>query len=129
MAFQNNSGDAVTIKSSGSVGIGTTNPQGTLDVNGAIAMKGAEQLIWDNGSGTLDIAPNVGQVKIFSGAITIDYSSNVGINTTSPVSRLHVDGGDVEVDDSTSGLILKSPNGTRYRIKVDNSGNLTTTAV
>ena len=127
--FQNNSGDAVTIKSSGSVGIGTTNPQGTLDVNGAIAMKGAEQLIWDNGSGTLDIAPNVGQVKIFSGAITIDYSSNVGINTTSPVSRLHVDGGDVEVDDSTSGLILKSPNGTRYRIKVDNSGNLTTTAV
>ena len=127
--FQNNNGDAMTINSNSYVGIGTTNPQGTLDVNGVIAMKGTEQLLWDNNNGTLDIAPSVGQVKILTGVITIDYNSNVGINTTSPVSRLHVNGGDVEVDDSTSGLILKSPNGTRYRIKVDNSGNLTTTAV
>ena len=127
--FQNNNGDAMTINSNSYVGIGTTNPQATLDVNGVIAMKGTEQLLWDNNNGTLDIAPSVGQVKILTGVITIDYNSNVGINTTSPVSRLHVNGGDVEVDDSTSGLILKSPNGTRYRIKVDNSGNLTTTAV
>lgn len=29
----------------------------------------------------------------------------------------------------TDGIVLKSPNGTRYKITVDNSGNLTTTAI
>ncbi len=36
--------------------------------------------------------------------------------------------GDIEITDTTKGLILKSPNGTRYRIKVDNAGNLGTVA-
>jgi hypothetical protein len=61
--------------------------------------------------------------------LVIRKSGNVGIGTTGPASKLAVDGGDIEVDDSASGLILRSPNGTRYRIQVDNSGNLTTTAV
>ena len=38
-------------------------------------------------------------------------------------------GGDIETSTASKGLILKSPNGTRYRVTVDNSGNLTTTAV
>ena len=36
--------------------------------------------------------------------------------------------GDIEITDTTKGLILKSPNGTRYRLKVDNAGNLGTVA-
>ena len=36
---------------------------------------------------------------------------------------------DIEVTNSSYGVILKSPNGTRYRVTVDNSGNLTTTPV
>lgn len=35
-------------------------------------------------------------------------------------------GKDIEVKDRTQGLILKSPNGTRYRIKVDDAGALST---
>jgi hypothetical protein len=38
-------------------------------------------------------------------------------------------GGDIEVDDSDDGLILESPDGTRWRVQVDNSGNLTTTSL
>jgi hypothetical protein len=37
--------------------------------------------------------------------------------------------GDIEVTDSASGIILKSPNGTRWRIIIDDSGELTTTAL
>lgn len=36
--------------------------------------------------------------------------------------------GDVEITDTTKGYILKSPNGTRYRIKVSDVGVLTTQA-
>lgn len=36
---------------------------------------------------------------------------------------------DVEVSDTTQGFITKSPNGTRYRLKVDNAGNLGTEVV
>ena len=61
--------------------------------------------------------------------VLIDTNGNVGIGTTNPVSKLEVDGGDIEVDDIGSGLILKSPNGTRYRVTVDNSGNLVKTAI
>lgn len=37
--------------------------------------------------------------------------------------------GDIEVFDSNKGAILKSPNGTRFRITVNNAGVLTTTAL
>lgn len=37
--------------------------------------------------------------------------------------------GDAEITDSTKGLILKSPDGTRYRITVANGGTLTLTAL
>lgn len=36
---------------------------------------------------------------------------------------------DVEVTDSDNGVILKSPDGTRYRITVENNGDLTTTSL
>lgn len=36
---------------------------------------------------------------------------------------------DVEITDATKGVILKSANGTRYRITVDNDGSLITTEV
>jgi hypothetical protein len=37
--------------------------------------------------------------------------------------------GDFEVTDSSKGLILKSPNGTRFRIQVNDSGTLITTSI
>jgi hypothetical protein len=59
----------------------------------------------------------------------IDSSGDVGIGTTDPASKLEVDGGDIEIDDSDRGLILRAPNGTRYRLQVANDGSLSTTAL
>jgi hypothetical protein len=55
---------------------------------------------------------------------TTALKGNVGIGTTSPASKLTVTGGDVEVTDSASGIILKSPDGTRYRVTVSDLGVL-----
>jgi hypothetical protein len=55
---------------------------------------------------------------------TTALKGNVGIGTTSPASKLTVTGGDIEVTDSASGIILKSPNGTRYRVTISDLGVL-----
>lgn len=46
-----------------------------------------------------------------------------------PKSKLHVYGGDVNIEQIGSGIILKSPNGQCWRITIDNTGNLVRTAI
>jgi hypothetical protein len=46
----------------------------------------------------------------------------------STASRLTLYDGDIELDEATRGIILKSPNGTKYKVTVDNAGNLSVTA-
>ena len=60
---------------------------------------------------------------------TTALKGNVGIGTTSPASKLTVTGGDIEVTDSASGIILKSPNGTRYRVTISDLGVLSTASL
>lgn len=64
-----------------------------------------------------------GNSAIFAGP------TEVGINTLNPASTLDVEG-DIEVSGSSAnGLILLSPNGTRFRVTIDNSGNLSASSV
>ena len=79
--------------------------------------------------GTTSTDGNIRFITNGTDVVRIDENQNVGIGVTSPASKLEVDGGDIEIDDSARGLILRSPNGTRYRITVDNAGNLSTSTV
>jgi plastocyanin len=59
----------------------------------------------------------------------ITREGNVGVGSTRPRSSVDVNG-DVSVGiSSVHGVILTSPNNTRFRIIVDNSGNLTTAQI
>jgi hypothetical protein len=125
------------------VGIGTTSPDYKLEVNGTLGVSRTDGIIFAGSAASglgNKITSDTSNNLIFSTSLpSLPYTTtervrilnngNVGIGTNSPASKLEVDGGDIEVDDSASGLILRSPNGTRYRIQVDNSGNLTTTAI
>lgn len=69
------------------------------------------------------------KVRIFAGNGTtpkVNINSGVGINTTLNVTGVSTFQNDVHTN---NGIILTSPNGTEYRLTVDNSGNLSTTAV
>jgi hypothetical protein len=64
----------------------------------------------------------------------IDSDGNVGIGTDSPSSTLDVNGdatfaGDIECSTASDGVILASPDGTRYKITVANDGTIVSTAV
>ncbi len=53
----------------------------------------------------------------------------VGIGTTAPTTKLQITGGDIYIDDSTRGVILKSPNGLCARGTIDNTNTLLFTAI
>lgn len=54
---------------------------------------------------------------------TVDTGENLQVTGNAIIKT-----GTIEISDLTKGIILKSPNGTRWLIKVNNSGVLTTTA-
>ena len=84
----------------------------------------------DNGSGSAETQFRIMGDVTAGGSVPSANRGNVAIGPSAlPASKLTVKGGDIEVEDSGDGLILSSPNGTRYRITVDNSGNLSTSAV
>ena len=124
----------MTLLDSGNVGIGTTSPLGMLSVVNPISNSNTwtptnNPDLWVSNAGTSNSYYAFGITTNSGDIFSVTNAGNVGIGTTSPVSKLEVDGGDIEVDDSASGLILRSPDGTRYRVTVANGGTLTVTAV
>ena len=99
------------------VGIGTTNPTSALTVVGDGSFSG--------------VVTATRFESTSAGTPTIDSPNNLNINAV--VVAISTDltvGGDAYVGvDTSSGLILTSPNGTQYRLVVDNSGNLSTVLV
>lgn len=111
------------ISTTSNVGIGTTNATSRLTVDGDGYFTGivtASQFTTQTG-----------------GTPTLDSPNNLNINAvTVAISTNATVGGDLTVTgdtfvgvDTSTGLVLTSPNGTQYRLIVDNSGNLSTTIV
>ena len=76
-----------------------------------------------------DISLSFGNI-VNDRVFVIDDNKSVGIGTINPTSKLTVRGGDVSVGINTSnGLVLTSPNGTQYRLIVDDAGALSTVLV
>jgi len=88
--------------------------------------------IWFKGQGTYREHLRFGSIA--SSTPRSAFFGDVGINTTSPSAKLDVVGtvkatNDIEITTSNQGLILKSPDGTRYRVTVANGGTLSVSAV
>jgi len=104
----------------------------TLDVvHDSVSVPGAAATITNATSGgpTLLLTSSAGGSLIEGGASASSTQFIVNSQGHIEAPQLKVKGGDIEVEDSASGLILKSPDGTRYRVTVANGGTLTVSAV
>src|SRR6056300_1044154 len=124
--FKTRNHEKMRITSNGQIGINTTNPTQKLTVNGNAFVMGSNVMMFGNLWGTTSntsmqifSSPNVGENKIQNivktgkglnfyasttptmgtPKLTILESSNVGINVTNPIGRLHTSGGTVFLND------------------------------
>ena len=99
------------------------NPGSNLDV-------GASGQRWASGwfSGNLTVG---GDATFDTNVLKVDSASNnVGVGTAIPAKKLHVSGGEVYIETSGEGLILKSPDGSICKeFTLNNSGNLASTTI
>ncbi|MCK4746065.1 MAG: hypothetical protein KAT15_03480 [Bacteroidales bacterium] len=57
----------------------------------------------------------------------IDHEGNLGIGTSAPKAKVHVEDGDIYIEDASKGLILTSPNGSHFRVTVRDDATLQVT--
>jgi hypothetical protein len=100
-AINTNNAERVRITNTGNVGIGTASPAVKLDVNGSVNLGSGQNLTWGGayGANIPTIAGSGSAYLAFFPAgstsgesMRITSAGNVGIGTTSPVSRLDVSG-------------------------------------
>jgi len=117
---------------------GDVTVENSLYVNGLLYLQGVEaETITIGGTLDSDIIPDATNTYVIGNSSYRWLSLHVGtINasggitaTTATLTGNTLTTHDVEVTDSTKGIILRSPNGSRWRITVDNDGNLTSTAL
>ncbi len=93
--------------------LGQYNTAYTLGTNGAAQWNATDRL-FTIGNGTSDASR--------SDAVVVLKNGNTGLGTADPKSKLQVSNGDVYIDNNTSGVIMKSPNGQCWRMTVSDAG-------
>lgn len=107
---------AVELDSIGGGGINIRSSNGGLGVQTDLAIRGQGIYV-------------VNQTTSDTIAVFKQSNNSLGIGEPAPTSKLTVAGGDIAITDiGSSGILMFSPDGTRYRVTVANGGTIAVTA-
>ncbi len=133
--FFTNNQDRAVIKNDGRLGLGVMTPSSTLHVATGNSSELRLQNTTDNASiyVTAPSAQSTGGVGtdgnfglyFFTGGqdrAVLSPSGNLGLGNFNPPSKVTITGGDVNITDIGSGIIMKSPNGQCWKVTVTNTG-------
>ena len=131
-ALTTGSGNLMLGRSAGSsLGKQTTTASNQTLVGTGAGQSAATQVNGIVAVGHLATAGAIDAVAIGRSAVA-DHARSVALGpatTTTAADQVMAGGRDVEITDATKGVILRSPDGTRYRITVANGGALSAVAV
>jgi hypothetical protein len=88
--------------------------------------------LWYNGSALAFFTHGGGDITANNNVaerMRIDKDGNIGVGTSTPTAKLQVTDGDIYVSTVGKGIILKSPNGSCFRVTVSDAGALGTAGV
>jgi len=136
--LQTNGTSRMVVRGDGKLGIGTASPNADVDIERATGTVELQLQSRDSSDTFISFGDNVdgdiGQIRYAhsdnslrfrtnaADRARIDSSGNFGIATTTPGDKL-------EIGSAGAGIILASPDGTRYRLTVANGGTLSIAAV
>jgi len=112
ITFATNSTARMALDASGNLGVGTTSPGVRLDVAGATRIRAGNAIFLQNAAAdnnaTISCTGGSGNntMSFNSGAMALDGSGNLGIGTTSPGVRLHVNEGNIRAGSTLAGAGL-----------------------
>ena len=125
----------------GGIGVtGLTGPTGPSGANGGIGVTGLTGSTGPSGAnggiGVTGLTGSTGPSGANGGIGVTGLTGPTGPNGTTVLggtgatsSIIVISGGDIQYKDINNAVILKSPNGSCWKVTVDNSGNLTTQSV
>lgn len=126
----------------GKIGINNTDPQYDLDVSrignsnatknpGVVIIEADNALRGDNWSIDANGGASLGNITLIdNGGLDGTIKAFGNIATSGQLSASNITtSGDVEITDKTKGIILTAPNNSKWRVTINNSGALVTTAI